>query len=99
MNTVIRKAVVCSLFNAKSAELKGKPLSAEKFDNGAMRDTSSCLMKYEVYVERNVRRLEEVKVIIMFKMYLIVYIRQRYFTEVITMTKARSEREIRINNK
>lgn len=48
MNTSISKAVVCSLFNAKSAELKGRPLSAEKFDSGAMRDTPTCLTKYEV---------------------------------------------------
>lgn len=48
MNTTISKAVVCSLFNAKSAELKGRPLSAEKFDSGAMRDTPTCLAKYEV---------------------------------------------------
>lgn len=45
---MVSKAVVCSLFNAKSAELKGKPLLAEKFDDGAMRDTPSCLTKYEV---------------------------------------------------
>lgn len=48
MNTTISKAVVCSLFNAKSTELKGKPLPIEKFDNGAMRDTPTCLTKYEV---------------------------------------------------
>ena len=48
MNTTISKAVVCSLFNAKSAELKGKSLPAEKFDDGAMRDTPSCLTKCEV---------------------------------------------------
>lgn len=48
MNTGISKAVVCSLFNAKSAELNGKPLTAKMFDSGAMRDTPTCLTKYEV---------------------------------------------------
>ena len=48
MNTTISKSIVCSLFNAKSAELKGKPIPAEKFDSGAMRDTPTCLTKYEV---------------------------------------------------
>lgn len=48
MNTGISKALVCSLFNAKSAELNGKPLSAKKFDGGAMRDTPTCMTKYEV---------------------------------------------------
>lgn len=48
MNTGINKSLVCSLFNAKSAELNGKPLSAKKFDSGAMRDTPTCMMKYEV---------------------------------------------------
>ncbi len=48
MNTTISKSIVCSLFNAKSVELKGKPLSVEKFDSGAMRDTPTCLTKYEV---------------------------------------------------
>lgn len=48
MNTTLSRWTTCSLFNAKSAELKGKPLSAEKFDSGAMRDTPTCLTKYEV---------------------------------------------------
>lgn len=48
MNTTISKALVCSLFNAKSAELNGKPLSAQMFDSGYMRDTPLCMMKYEV---------------------------------------------------
>ncbi len=48
MNTTINKAILCSLFNAKSAELKGKPVPVEKFDSGAMRDTPTCLTKYEV---------------------------------------------------
>lgn len=48
MNTNISKALVCSLFNAKSAELSGKPLSAAKFDNGSMRDTPTCMTKYEI---------------------------------------------------
>lgn len=48
MNTYISKALVCSLFSAKSAELNGKPLSAQKFDSGAMRDTPTCMTKYEV---------------------------------------------------
>ena len=48
MNTTISKSIVCSLFNAKSAELKDKPIPAEKFDSGAMRDTPTCLIKYEV---------------------------------------------------
>lgn len=50
MNTTISKSIVCSLFNAKSSELKDKPISAEKFDSGAMRDTPTCLTKYEVYM-------------------------------------------------
>lgn len=48
MNTGITKPLVCSLFNAKSAELNDKPLLARHFDNGAMRDTPSCLAKFEV---------------------------------------------------
>ncbi|MBD5585705.1 MAG: hypothetical protein HDQ88_11535 [Clostridia bacterium] len=48
MNTTINKSVLCSLFNAKSSELKGKPIPAEKFDSGAMRDTPTCFMKYEI---------------------------------------------------
>lgn len=48
MNTTISKSVVCSLFNAKSMELKAKPIPAEKFDSGAMRDTPTYLTKYEV---------------------------------------------------
>lgn len=48
MNTGISKSLVCSLFNAKSAELRGKPTSAEKFDSGAMRDTPTCMTKYEI---------------------------------------------------
>ena len=48
MNTTISKSIVCSLFNAKSSELKGKPIPVEKFDSGAMRDTPTCLTKYEV---------------------------------------------------
>lgn len=48
MNTTISKSIVCSLFNAKSAELKDKPIPVEKFDSGAMRDTPTCLTKYEV---------------------------------------------------
>lgn len=48
MNTHISKSLVCSLFNAKSAELNGKPLSAKKFDSGAMRDTPTCMTKYEI---------------------------------------------------
>lgn len=48
MNTTISKSLVCSLFNAKSAELNGKPLSAKKFDGGAMRDTPTCMTKYEI---------------------------------------------------
>ena len=40
--------LVCSLFNAKSAELKGKPPSAIKFDSGAMRDTPTYMTKYEI---------------------------------------------------
>lgn len=48
MNANISKALVCSLFNAKSAELNGKPLLAKMFDSGAMRDTPTCMTKYEV---------------------------------------------------
>ncbi|MDE6868558.1 MAG: hypothetical protein K2J83_05400 [Clostridia bacterium] len=48
MNTHISKSLICSLFNAKSAELNGKPLSAKKFDSGAMRDTPTCMTKYEI---------------------------------------------------
>ncbi len=48
MDTHISKSLVCSLFNAKSAELNGKPLSAVKFDSGAMRDTPTCMTKYEI---------------------------------------------------
>lgn len=48
MTTTIGKSLVCSLFNAKSAELKGKPLTAEKFDSGALRDTPTYMTKYEV---------------------------------------------------
>lgn len=48
MNTTISKSLVCSLFNAKSAEMNGTPLSAKKFDGGAMRDTPSYMTKYEV---------------------------------------------------
>ncbi len=48
MNTTISKSLVCSLFNAKSAELKGKPPSAIKFDSGAMRDTPTYMTKYEI---------------------------------------------------
>ena len=48
MNTTISKSIVCSLFNAKSVELKDKPIPVEKFDSGAMRDTPTCLTKYEV---------------------------------------------------
>lgn len=48
MNTNISKSLVCSLFNAKSAELNGKPTSAVKFDSGAMRDTPTCMTKYEI---------------------------------------------------
>ncbi len=48
MDTHISKSLVCSLFNAKSAELNGKPLSATKFDSGAMRDTPTCMTKYEI---------------------------------------------------
>ncbi len=36
------------LFSNGSSELKGKPIPAEKFDSGAMRDTPTCLMKYEI---------------------------------------------------
>lgn len=48
MNTHISKSLVCSLFNAKSAELNGKPLSAQMFDSGSMRDTPTCMTKYEI---------------------------------------------------
>ena len=48
MNTTISKSLVCSLFNAKSAELNGKPPSAIKFDSGAMRDTPTYMTKYEI---------------------------------------------------
>ena len=48
MNTHISKSLVCSLFNARSAELNGKPLSAKMFDSGAMRDTPTCMTKYEI---------------------------------------------------
>ncbi len=48
MNTTISKSLICSLFNVKSAELRGKPTSAEKFDGGAMRDTPTCMTKYEI---------------------------------------------------
>ena len=48
MNTTISKSILCSLFNAKSSELKDKPIPVEKFDSGAMRDTPTCLTKYEV---------------------------------------------------
>lgn len=48
MNTGISKSLICSLFNVKSAELRGKPTSAEKFDSGAMRDTPTCMTKYEI---------------------------------------------------
>lgn len=48
MTATIGKSLACSLFNAKSAELKGKPLTAEKFDSGALRDTPTYMTKYEV---------------------------------------------------
>lgn len=48
MNTTISKSLVCALFNAKSAELNGKPIAAKKFDSGAMRDTPTCMTKYEI---------------------------------------------------
>ena len=48
MTTTISKALTCSLFNAKSDELNGHPIPAKKFDNGAMRDTPICMMKYEI---------------------------------------------------
>ncbi len=48
MNTTISKSLVCALFNAKSSELNGKPIVAKKFDSGAMRDTPTCMTKYEI---------------------------------------------------
>ena len=48
MDTHISKSLVCALFNAKSAELNGKPLSAKMFDSGSMRDTPTCMTKYEI---------------------------------------------------
>lgn len=48
MDTHISKSLVCSLFNAKCAELNGKPPSAVKFESGAMRDTPTCMTKYEI---------------------------------------------------
>ena len=48
MNTTISKSLVCSLFNAKNAELNGKPLSGQRFDEGGLRYTPNCMEKYEV---------------------------------------------------
>lgn len=48
MNTFISKSLLCSLFNAKNMELNDKPVPAQQFANGAMRDTPTCLAKYEV---------------------------------------------------
>lgn len=47
-DTHISKSLVCSLFNAKCAELNGKPPLAVKFESGAMRDTPTCMTKYEI---------------------------------------------------
>ena len=48
MNTTISKSLVCSLFNAKNAELNDKPLSGKRFDEGGLRYTPTCMEKYEV---------------------------------------------------
>ncbi len=48
MNTSISKWLLCSLFNAKNSELHDKSVSGQQFEGGAMRDTPSCLAKYEV---------------------------------------------------
>lgn len=48
MATTISKSLICSLFNAKSAELNGKPPSAMMFDDGAFRDTPTYMTKYEI---------------------------------------------------
>ena len=48
MNTTISKSLVCSLFNAKNAELNDKPLSGKRFDEGGLRYTPNCMEQYEI---------------------------------------------------
>lgn len=48
MNQVITKAIVSSLFEAKSLELKHKPVSAEAFVTGCFQDTPRFAEDYEM---------------------------------------------------
>lgn len=48
MNQVITKAIVSSLFEAKSLELKHKPVSAEAFVTGCFQDTPQFAEDYEM---------------------------------------------------
>lgn len=48
MYAELNKSMLCSLFNAVSRDLKGKPPSAELFDNGDLKDTPRYLMRREI---------------------------------------------------
>lgn len=55
MNQVITKAIVSSLFEAKSLELKHKPVSAEAFVTGCFQDTPQFAEDYEMRTLRELK--------------------------------------------
>lgn len=48
LNENINKAILCSLFEAKSMELKGERCRAERFDSGRYRETPECFVMDEL---------------------------------------------------
>lgn len=55
MNQAITKAIVSSLFEAKSLELKHKPVSAEAFVTGCFQDTPQFAEDYEMRTLRELK--------------------------------------------
>jgi len=55
MNQVITKAIVSSLFEAKSLELKHKPVNAEAFVTGCFQDTPQFAEDYEMRTLRELK--------------------------------------------
>lgn len=55
MNQVITKAIVSSLFEAKSLELNHKPVSGEAFKTGCFQDTPEFAEDYELRTLRSLK--------------------------------------------
>ena len=59
MNTTLNKWLLSSLFNAKSNELNDKPILPQNFNDGAMRYTPTCFLKYEVDMINQIEGVDE----------------------------------------